>query len=60
MTTLTEDVFGNKEIPKQYKRIIDEQIEYGKSYDDIISMIQFDEVPLSLNVKLYIKSKLQK
>ncbi len=59
LTTLTEDVFGNKEIPKQYKRIIDEQIQYGKSYDDIISLIQYDEVPLSLNVKLYIKSKLQ-
>lgn len=59
LTTLTEDVFGNKEIPKQYKRIIDEQIENGKKYDEIVSLIQFDDVPLSLNVKLYIKSKLQ-
>jgi predicted ATP-dependent endonuclease of OLD family len=59
LTTLTEDVFGNKEIPKQYKRIIDEQIQYGRSYEDIVSLIQYDEVPLSLNVKLYIKSKLQ-
>lgn len=60
LSTLTEDVFGNKEIPKQYKRIIDEQIENGKNFDDIVSLIQFDDVPLSLNVKLYIKSKLQK
>jgi ABC-type multidrug transport system ATPase subunit len=60
LTTLTEDVFGNKEIPKQYKRIIDEQIEYGKNFEDIVSMIQYDDVPLSLNAKLYIKSRLQK
>ena len=60
LTTLTEEVFGNKEIPKQYKRIIDEQIEYGKSFDDIVSLIQFDNVPLSLNAKLYIKSRLNK
>lgn len=60
LTTLTEEVFGNKEIPKQYKRIIDEQIDDGKSFDEIVSMIQFDDIPLSLNAKLYIKSRLSK
>lgn len=59
LTTLTEDVFGNREIPKQYKKIIDEQVYNGKSFDDIISLIQFDEMPLSLNLRLYIKSKTQ-
>jgi hypothetical protein len=59
LTTLTEDVFGNREIPKQYTKIIDEQVNKGKSFDDIISLIQFDEMPLSLNLRLYIKSKTQ-
>lgn len=58
LTTLTEDVFGNREIEKQYKKIIDEQIFSGNNFDEIVSMLQFDEVPLSLNTRLYIKSKI--
>lgn len=57
LTTLTDDVFGNREIEKQYKKIIDEQITYGNNFDKIVSMLQFDEIPLSLNTRLYIKSK---
>ncbi|SHG01653.1 AbiJ-related protein [Flavobacterium defluvii] len=59
LNTLTDDVFGNREIQKQYKRIIDEQIENGKKYDEILDLIQFDNSPLSLNARLYIKSKLK-
>lgn len=59
LTTLTDDVFGNREIEKQYKKIIDEQISYGNDFDKIVSMLQFDEVPLSLNTRLYIKSKIK-
>ncbi|WP_158729400.1 AAA family ATPase [Flavobacterium sp. I-STPA6A] len=57
LTTLTEDVFGTREIPKQYKKIIDEQVDLGKSFDEIVSLLQFDKMPLSLNTRLYIKSK---
>lgn len=59
LTTLTEDVFGNREIEKQYKKLIDEQISLGKSFDQIVSLLQFDEIPLSLNIRLYIKSKIE-
>lgn len=59
LTTLTDDVFGNREIPKQYKKIIDEQVLLGMSFEEIISLLQFDELPLSLNTRLYIKSKTQ-
>lgn len=59
LTTLTDDVFGNREIPKQYKKIIDEKASLGMSFDEIISLLQFDEMPLSLNTRLYIKSKTQ-
>lgn len=57
LTTLTDDVFGNREIPKQYKKIIDEKVSLGMSFDGIVSLLQFDEMPLSLNTRLYIKSK---
>ncbi|MFH6966359.1 AAA family ATPase [Flavobacterium sp. FlaQc-28] len=59
LTTLTDDVFGNREIPKQYKKIIDKKASLGMSFEEIISLLQFDEMPLSLNTRLYIKSKTQ-
>ncbi len=59
LSTLTDDVFGNKEIQKQYKRIIDEQIANGKNFEQIIDLIQFDNFPVSLNTRLYIKSRLK-
>lgn len=55
-SVLTEDVFGNKEIPKHYKSKINELVEKGYSYEKIISSIGYDNVPLSLNAKIYIKS----
>ncbi|OCB73175.1 AAA family ATPase [Flavobacterium piscis] len=59
LSTLTDDVFGNREIPKQYKKIIDEKAGLGMSFEEIVDMLQFDEMPLSLNTRLYIKSKTQ-
>jgi ABC-type multidrug transport system ATPase subunit len=58
LTVLTEEVFGNKEIKKQYKSIIDKLITSGKSYSDIINDLKLNEMPISLNARLYIKSKI--
>jgi len=54
--TLTEEVFGNKEIPKQYKKIILELVASGKTYDDIVNLLEFDQVALGFNARLFIKS----
>jgi len=59
LTVLTEEVFGNKEIIRHYKKIIDELISKGLTYENIVSNLTSDEIPLSLNAKLYIKSKLK-
>jgi len=58
LTTLTEEVFGNREIQKQYKKIINRMVSDGKSYDDIIGILEREGFPLSTNISLYIKSKL--
>ncbi|MCB9032860.1 MAG: AAA family ATPase [Chitinophagales bacterium] len=58
LSNLTEEVFGNKEISKQYKKIIDKLIEKDYSYNEIIESIESDNIPLSLNLRLYIKSQL--
>ncbi len=60
LTILTEEVFGNKEIKKQYKNIIDKLIITGKSYSEIITNLKLNEMPISLNARLYIKSKILK
>lgn len=56
---LTDEVFGDREMPKQYKKIILEQIRLGKSFDEIVEMIEFDKYPLSLNARVFIKNMIR-
>lgn len=56
LSILTEEIFGNKGIPKQHKKILQELVDSGKSYDEIVDLLEFDEFPLSLNARLIIKS----
>jgi energy-coupling factor transporter ATP-binding protein EcfA2 len=56
ISNLTEVVFGNKNVPKQYKKIIEALINEGKSPEEIINLLEFDDTPLSLNARLYIQS----
>ncbi len=56
LTVITEDIFGNNIIPNQYKKILGRLVESGKSYDEIISLISSENIPLSLNTRIYLKS----
>lgn len=56
---LTDEVFGDREVPKQYKKIITELIKSGKTFDEIVQMLEFDEYPLSLNARIFIKNLLK-
>lgn len=53
---LTDEVFGNKEVPKRYKKTIDELAFLNYSFDQIIEKLESDNIPLSLNTRLYIRS----
>lgn len=53
---LTEVVFGDRSTDKKYKNIISDLVRQGHTYEQIIDLLQFDEVPLSLNAKIYIRS----
>ncbi|SIQ99559.1 AbiJ-related protein [Pontibacter lucknowensis] len=59
LTTLTDEVFGNKDVDKQYKMIIQKLVEKGASYDSIVSNLSSNDTPLSLNARLYIKSQIK-
>ncbi len=56
LTTLTEEVFGIRETSKQYKKIIQRMVDSGKTFEEILSILETDNIPLSLNATLYIKS----
>lgn len=56
ISILTEEIFGNKETEKRYKAILTKLVNSGKSYEEVISLLQFDEVPLSLNARIFIQS----
>lgn len=56
LTKLTEEVFGNRDVPKQYRKIIERLLKNGKSVEDIIQSIESDGKPVSLNTRIFIES----
>ena len=56
LATLTEDVFGNREVVKKHELIIETLVKQGHSYEEIIRILRFDDIPVNLNVRLYAKS----
>ncbi len=56
ISTLTEEVFGNKDIPKQYKKIINELADEGNNFEEIIALLESQDMPLSRHTRLYIKA----
>lgn len=55
LTQLTDDIFGSREVQRNYKRRIAEMAPYMK-YDDLISAIKSEDLPLGLGIDLYIRS----
>lgn len=57
LTTLTEEIFGNKEVPKFYKKKINELIREDYSYEEVVKLlVGSNDIPLSLNLTLFIKN----
>lgn len=56
LSTIIEEIFGNREIPKQFKIILSDLIKKGMSYEETLKVIESDNVPVSLNTRLFLKS----
>lgn len=56
LSVITEEVFGTNEIPKHYQEIIRRLKRTGKSAEEIIKAIKSDNIPISLNLRLFVKS----
>ena len=57
LTKLTEEVFGNREINKYYKKVIDKIAEEAQTYETALKTFQENSIELSLNSLFYLKSK---
>jgi len=53
---ITEEIFGNRDIPNQFEKILLKLAETGKSFEEILSIIESENIPLSLNARIYLKS----
>ena len=58
LTVLTEEIFGNRAIPKQYEIILSNLVDEGLNYDEIKGKLESDNMSLSLNAILYLKTLL--
>ncbi|MBS1659496.1 MAG: AAA family ATPase [Bacteroidetes bacterium] len=57
LTIITDEIFGNRTIPRHYMQKLKELVDENKTFDEIVRLLEPDaEIPLNLNVKLFIKS----
>lgn len=60
LSVITEEVFGNRSIPKFYETTIKKLVRRYKTYDNVLAVMSEDNLPLSLNVRLYLQSLVEK
>ena len=56
LSVITEEVFGNSAIPKYYEATIRKLVKHHKTYDKVLRVMNEGNLPLSLNVRLYLQS----
>ncbi|ACH64789.1 conserved hypothetical protein (plasmid) [Aliivibrio fischeri MJ11] len=56
LSVITEEVFGNRKIPKIYEATISRLVNQYKTYDKVIEIMKNGNLPLSLNVRLYLQN----
>jgi ABC-type multidrug transport system ATPase subunit len=56
LSIITEEVFGNRTIPKFYERTIKHLVKRFKTYDRVLEIMKNGNLPLSLNVRLYLQN----
>ena len=59
LTVITQDIFGNAEVAKHFVTTIQDLITKGKTYSQIIELLESDHLPITSNIKLYIKALLK-
>ena len=55
LATITDEIFGNTEIPKHFLRVLRKMVNEGKSFEDIVVLLESNKLPMPLSTRLYIK-----
>ncbi|RYF26789.1 MAG: hypothetical protein EOO42_00610 [Flavobacteriales bacterium] len=56
LTVITEEIFGNREIEKDYLDLLTELVKKGHAYEDIVQLFERENgLPMNLNVRLQLK-----
>lgn len=56
LTVITDDVFGNREISKHHLALLESLVNNNKGFEEIVSLFEYDNLPLNLSARLYIKN----
>lgn len=56
LTVITNEIFGNRDVPDYFKIQLKKLVSLGLSYERILQEIQSPNTEVSLNVNLYLKS----
>jgi predicted ATPase len=56
LTVITQEIFGNRDVPNHFITIIKDLIDKGRTYEQIIDILESDNLPISSSVKLYINA----
>ena len=56
ISILTDEIFGNKDIPQYYREIISKLADDGITEEQIIQAISTDDTPLPIGLQIFIKS----
>ena len=60
LSVITEEIFGNRAIPKFYETTIKKLVKIHITYDKVLEVMKEDSLPLSLNVRLYLQSLVER
>lgn len=60
LSVITEEVFGNRSIPRFYETTIKTLVKRHKTYDEVLKIMKEGNLPLSLNVRLYLQNLVEK
>ena len=61
LTTITDEIFGNREIAKYHKSIMQTIVEHKSKdvkYEELIEIFKNEQIPTPLNLRLYLKELL--
>lgn len=56
LTKITEDIFGSRETDSQFKKELEILIKKGYSFEQILELLRENNIPLSLNLTVLLKS----